>query len=261
MAHITTEEARSRNLPGSDTFHATHIAYVDDLHRHWAAVRLNVEAMKAFLDTVEISERVALAEQQAALKDFIKRGGLAAGLDFPTNEPWRAKRNYINYEYLKIACGFELHLKARLIARGYLAHLLDSRSVMHRSLAGAQKERPIAIGELLDTQPFHFDGTQNYLPGVGTASVKFSWLTDKSEYRKVFDLADIELDLIKDLRLLRNQIHLPSDDVVVDTPALRAFGAPLIEFLLPFINRELVEWSNSTIAAYEWRFRPLEPLN
>ncbi len=105
--------------------------YLDDVNRDVAALQLNLEALKAFSDTVMVTHRAALAAEAAAVTDWARRGGLEAGLPFP----WaalmltRAFMEYVNYENLKIASGFELHVKARLLARDFLVNEIDRRSL------------------------------------------------------------------------------------------------------------------------------------
>lgn len=252
---ISTAEARQQTLPGSNVFRPTSFMYIDEAHRDWSAVRLNIEAVKAFSDTVAISERDELAAHRVRVQDWIVKGALAAGLQYPWSAADHDTFEYMNYEYLKIACGFELHLKARLVSRGVVLHQLDRSDPKYRTLADEQRERPVSIAEMLAIQDFQFDGKQNFLPGLGSLSLKFSWLTDKPGYRNVLGLTQQQLDIVKDYRALRNLIHLPGD--VVDTPGIRAFGRPIIEFLLPFINVEIVEWSNATISSRGFTFRPI----
>ena len=253
--HITTVEAKRQALPGWDVYRYSHLLYHDGLSRDFGVVRLNVEAMKAFADTVALTQRHALAEEQASVKRWFNQGGFESGLPFPLGHASRASMEYVNYEHLKIASAFELHLKARLLARDYVLHEIDSKTADYKTLAAEQMERPILKQELLSIQPYHFDGTQNYLPGLKDASLKFSWLTDKPAYRAVLELSDQQLDIILDYRLLRNQVHFPGD--ILETPNIRAYPQPIINFLTSFINSEIVEVSNQLIGKYKMNFRPL----
>jgi hypothetical protein len=105
---IPTTQARASALPGSDTFTCSAIIYLDDLHRHWGAVFLCQEAVRAFSDTIEISQRHALSEHQQRLKEWTDQGALAAGLGMPWDESWHDAAEYVNWENLKIASGLEL---------------------------------------------------------------------------------------------------------------------------------------------------------
>lgn len=257
--HITTEEAKKQALPGCDVYRYSHLLYHDDLNRDFGVVRLNIEAIKAFSDSVTLSRRHALAVEQAAVKQWLSQGGFAGGLPFPWGEASRASMEYVNYEYLKIASAFELHLKARLLARNYILHEIDIKTVAYEALAAEQRDRPILKQELLSIQQYHFDGRRNYLPGLKDASLKFSWLTDKSTYRAVLGLTGQQLDIIRDYRLLRNQVHFPGD--ILESPNIQAFPQPIIEFLTAFINSELVGWSNDLISKYKMNYKPLAPFN
>ena len=256
-AHITTEEAKKQSLPGFDVYRYSHLLYHDDLNRDFGVVRLNVEAIKAFSDTVTIVQRHALAAEQAAVKQWLAQGGFEANLPFPWGEASRACMEYVNYEHLKIASAFELHLKARLLARNYVLHEIDAKTTGYKSLAAEQSDRPIERQELLAILPYHFDGKQNYLPGLREGSLKFSWLTDKPAYRAALGLTDPQLDIIRDYRLLRNQVHFPGD--VLEASNIQVFPRPIIEFLTEFINTEIVAWSNSLISHYNMNYKPIAP--
>lgn len=252
---IPTVDAKAQKLPGSDVYRFSAFICIDEHHRRWAAVRINSEAIRAFSDSIEISEREAIADHRAAIQEWIAKGALAAGLDMPWSASDHDLMEYVNYEHLKLACGFELHLKARLIAAGYLLHCVDAANPKYKALSREQQDRPIAISEIAAIQDFHFDGKRNFLPGLTTKSLKFSWLTDKPAYRKALGLSDQALDIIRDYRELRNQIHLPGE--VPETPGMQTFGKPMIEFLLPFLNSEIIDWSNNTIQKYDLRFRSI----
>lgn len=255
FAHITTEEAKRLALPGFDVYRRTHLWYHDDLNRDHGVVHLNIEAVKAFSDTVTLTRRHVLAGEQAAVKEWLRQGGSAANLPYPGGEATTARMEYVNYENLKLASGFELHLKARLLARNYLLHEIDSRVNGYKALASAQETRPIAKAELFAIQPYHFDGRQNYLPGLTEASLKFSRLTGKPEYRSALGLPDQTLDIIEDYRALRNQVHLPGD--ILETRNIQAYPRPIVEFLTSFINVEVIEASNELIQKYGMNFQPL----
>lgn len=252
--HITTEEAKSRQIPGSDVYRYSHLLYHAPLNRDHGVVRLNLEAMKAFSDTVAISERSKLAEEQAAVKEWLAKGGFQANLPYPWGVASAASMEYSNYEHLKIACGLELHLKARLLARNYILHEVDQKSPGYGSIATEQKKRPILKSELFAIQSYRFDGQQNYLPGIRDSSIKFSWLTDNANYRKALGLSDQQLNIIRDYRVLRNQVHFPGD--IVDAESIRSYPEPIANFLTKFINTEIVDWSNALIEQYQMNFRP-----
>ena len=164
--HITTEEAKRQGLPGFDVYRYTHLLYHDERNRDFGVVRLNVEALKAFSDTVTLAHRHALAAEQAAIKKWLEKGGFKANLPVPWGEASNAIMEYVNFENMKIAAGFELHLKARLLARDFVLHEIDPKAAGYKALAEEQIDRPIAKREILAIQPYHFDGRQNYLPGL-----------------------------------------------------------------------------------------------
>ena len=256
--HILTEDAKKQALPGSDSFRYSHLLYKDDLHRDFGAVRLNIEALKAFSDSITVGQRHELSADREAERLWLARGGLESGLPDPWGSASWKSLEYINYEHLKIASAFELHLKSRLLGRNYVLHEIDARLPQYKSLEKQQRTRPIEKCELFAIRPYHFDGKQNYLPGLREGSLRFSLLTQKPAYRAALGLTDQEIDIIEDYRLLRNQIHFPGD--VFETPNIRALGRPIIEFLSAFIDAELINWSNTLIVQHKMNYRPIARL-
>jgi hypothetical protein len=82
-------------------------------------------------------------------------------------------------------------------------------------------------------------------------------MTDKPAYRSALGLSDEALDIIGDYRALRNQVHFPGD--ILDTPHIRAYPRPIIDFLTNFINTEIVQFSTQLVAKYDMNFPPLHP--
>lgn len=256
--HIPTTDAKKQALPGSDTFRYSHVLYMDGLHRDFGSVRLNLEALKAFSDSIMVGQRRELEADRAAERNWLAQGGFESGLPDPWGSTSWKSLEYVNYEHLKIASAFELHLKSRLLARDYVVHEIDARLPAYKALEKLQRGRPIKTSELLTIQSYHFDGKQNYLPGLREGSLRFSLFTQSPTYRAALSLTDLELGIIEDYRLLRNQIHFPGD--VFDTPNVRRFGRPIIEFLLAFINTEIIDWSNFLIAKHKMNYRQIARL-
>jgi hypothetical protein len=256
---MPTEEAKQQGLPGSDVFRFSHLLYHDDLNRDAAVVHLNVEALKALLDTVAVSQRRVIAAEQIAVKEWLARGGFESGTPVPFGPATHAYMQYVNYENLKIASGFELHLKSRLIANDFVVQEIDGRAQEYKDLARDQPTRPIAKAELFAIRGYMFNGRQNYLPGLRDRSLKFSVLTEEPEYRKAMKLSDECLDIINDYRVLRNQIHLPGD--VVEAPNIQAYSGPIVNFIVDFINGEVVSLCNALIVRHKLNWNPFNPLS
>ncbi|MBK9411003.1 MAG: hypothetical protein IPN47_23785 [Gemmatimonadetes bacterium] len=129
MKPLTTLEAKQQQLRHSDTYRRAHIIYLDDMHRDWAAVELNRVPLRACADTIVISERRALAAHRAAVAESLAGGGLSEGHEPPWSEMTGRHFEFHNYEHLKIATGFELHLKARYRPRATFFTALPSAAV------------------------------------------------------------------------------------------------------------------------------------
>ena len=255
--HISAETAKDQGLPGWDVYRASHLRYHDPLNRDAGVVHLNIEAYKAFSDTVLLNRLHAMQAENHATQKWFDGGDFLSGKPMPRNDVTLLYMDWINYEYLKIAAGFELHLKARLLERDFVVHELDRSDPVYMTIATKQKTHPISKSEIFAIQPYHFDGKQNYLPGLKETSLKFSTIIDKMEYRTALELPDDHLNIVQDYRTLRNQIHLSSD--IVEAPNIRAYPGSIVEFLTGFINSEIVAHTNALIAQYQLNRRPLEP--
>src|SRR5207247_8394516 len=97
---LTEEEARKQNLPGSDVFLRTQLAYKTEFNRDAFIASLNREAYKAFMDTFIIGQYPLIKQEEAMLQKDIHT--------LPTATTVIRKLEYINFENLKIAAGFEL---------------------------------------------------------------------------------------------------------------------------------------------------------
>ena len=251
---MTTEEAKALRLPGSDVYRATHLLYHDALNRD-AGVRLNVEAMKAFSDTLMLSRRDELAGERRAAKEWLDAGGFASGGALPWGPATHVLMEFINYEYLKIASAFELHFKARLLFRDFVVHEVDRNDPFYSRIATYQRARPVRKEEIIAVSDYVFDGNRNYLPGLKDDSIKFSLITKKPGYRAALGLQEATIDVVDDFRVLRNQIHLPGD--IVEAPHLAALSRPAPDFIADFINSEVVPWSNALIGQHGLNWQPL----
>ena len=253
--HISTEQAKQQGLPGSDVFRSSHLRYHDPLNRDAGVVHLNVEALKAFSDTFLLTQLHQRRVEQKAVKDWTDQGGFASDAPIPHIPATHSYMHHVNYENLKLASGFELHLKARLLANDFVVHEIDGRNSAYKNLAKVQEIRPISKAELFAIDSYRFDGKQNYLPGLKDTSLKFSKLTNETEYRKSLKLPDDYLDIIEDYRLLRNQIHFPGD--IVESPNIQAYPGLISDFIANFVNVEIVAYSNALITKYQFNWRPL----
>jgi hypothetical protein len=111
---LTEEEARKQNLPGSDVFLRTQLAYKTELNRDALIVYLNREAYKAFVDTITIGQYPQLKEET---ERTIRNTRLHPNTVFRRIE-------YMDLENFKIAAGFVQHLKACLLSNDIVIHVI-----------------------------------------------------------------------------------------------------------------------------------------
>lgn len=260
-SHITSEEAERLKPPNYNSYKYSHLLYHDELHRNYGVYCLNQQALMALSDTVVISQSHIIGREDAEIYKWFELGGNNSGTPYPSKRSDESLKRLIfsNYENLKIASAFELHLKSRLLSDNYIIHEI-SEGTDYKVLAKKQRKEPVKKSELIEIQSYHFDGTKNYLPGLKDSSINFSWITDKPAYRAVLGLTDQQLNIIKDFRILRNQIHFPGDPV--ESPHIQTYPRPIIEFLLQFGNSEIVDWQNKLITKYGMQnFAPLKSFN
>jgi hypothetical protein len=242
---ITEEEARKQNLPGSDVFLRTQLAYKDELNRDALIVHLNREAYKAFIDTITIGQFPLLKKEgDAALKGFFN-------MPTPTIH---LRLEYIDLDNLKIAAGFELHLKASLLSNDIVIHFINGKAPFNtasfKALRKKQELEPVYKQELLAIEGFYYNGERNELRGLTSQSLNFEKILNEPNYRSKLGKSQDFLDIVEDYRNLRNQIHLPGD--AIDAPHLTQYkGSSLMKILEEFINKEIVEYNNKIMEKWK----------
>jgi hypothetical protein len=252
---LTTREAKAQGIPRADVFRYTHWLYRTEQDRAFAAVRLNHEAVRALRDTITVGRRDEYLAAAQELSAWWERGGLATGQAFPRLSVVESFFDNSHYEYFKVAAALELHLKARLVARGFLAHYLDRNDPALTALAREQATRPVHIDEVLGCTEFYFDGNENFIPGLLLKSLGFSLLTQKPSYGEALGLPESTLRWIDGIRVRRNEIHFPSQAAVAIS--LTDLIAPELANIIPFANEHIIEWSNAKTAQFGFAYPQL----
>lgn len=225
-------------MPGSDVFSSQmELLYKNEINRDAFIVSLNREAYKAFTDTIMIGQYPAL--------------------QFGTESVnmWRHRRREYRYlEDFKIAVGFELHLKACLVANDIVVHLIANTPSL-KALRKRQREEPVYTHELLTIEGFYYNGNHNVLLNRTQQSLSFDQILNIPAYRSRLGKPQDLLDVIDDYRNLRNQIHFPGD--VTTSPHLSKYtDNSMIKLLVSFINSEIVEYNNKLID--KWTLHPAQ---
>ena len=262
MSYISTKEAQSKKLPGSDSYRVAHISYLNDVCRYWNVVALCLEAYTAFSDTVLVSNRSELVEESQSITTWATAGGMISDLPMPHTPLMNRKLVCRNLEYLKIGCGFELYLKANLLSQGFIIHKLEKNpSGAYCQLEKKQQKNPILISELLGIDGFRFDGNENFLPGLTEDSLRFSTLINKEGYTKKLDISKQLQVIIKYYREMRNQTHLPGDMPAGVKNMVFDKGVNIDDLVVKFVNERIVNWTNDIISEHQFRFKPIERID
>ena len=241
VSMMTEEEARKLHLPGCDVFLRTQLAYRDEINREALVIFLKREAYQAFTDTILIGQYPLLQQE----KEMQKR-------DWRIFTPTIFRQ--MEYRYLdnfKIAAGFELHLKACLVAKNIVIHQIADKMSQFEELRKRQKKTPVYGNELLDIEGFYYNGKLNILRGLLSKTLDFNQILNSSMYRAQLGKPQDILGIVDDYRNLRNQIHLPRD--FVEAPHLNKYqGDSLMQILVKFINEEIVEYYNAIVEKGKW---------
>lgn len=240
--HISQSDAKAQNLHGHDVFKTSHILYTDDINRDMDVVRLCIEAYRVFTNTIAVHHRHELRLESLAWKKYYRAGGISSGIAMPNDYFSLLRFEYFNFEMLKISTGFELCLKAILIQNNVIVHEIDQKSEIYENLAKEQKTRPVLKFEIIALDGFRFDGKINYLHGIKTSSIPFSTILKQKNYAANTGISSYDLSIINEYRDLRNQIHFPGD--IPETPKLNAHKGSSLDFLIDFINKEIVHRAN-----------------
>src|SRR5437764_4762900 len=170
------EEARKLQLVGSDTFLRTQLAYRDELNKESLIMYLNREAYLAFTDTILIGQYPLLKQERELMKS-----------DWTISTPTIFRQlEYWNLDNLKIAAGFELHLKACLLSKDIVIHLINGRTPFNtaqfNALRNRQDNEPVYKSELFAIEGYYFNGTLNILRGLTSLSLKLDKILNSSKY-------------------------------------------------------------------------------
>ena len=237
---ISSAEAIALGLPGHDSYRASHLIYKDDINRNGGVLRLCLEAFYAFTDSIMIAERHAMVQEQMDTNFWLAEGGtLKTGGVPDTPVTWKWLR-FLNLEHLKIASGFEITLKSKLLESSYIIQEIDKN--LYPALAQKQKTEPVHSSEVLEVGGYRYDGAMNYLPGLTNKSLGYDQILNKQKYRAALGLPHGDVELINEFRNLRNEIHFPQD--AISTPIRSAYPVPVSDFLLSFINNWVINRSN-----------------
>lgn len=155
MALIVEKQARKRNLPGSDVFMRTQLAYKDDLSRDNFVVFLNREALKIFNLTVTFGQHNQLKAQAERVQQQLSDNTFDFENYQISEQHWRLLE-YANLEFFYIATAFELHFKSWLLQKNYIVNIIDNIDPF-KILRKEQLKRPINKIELFSLGDFYYD--------------------------------------------------------------------------------------------------------
>src|SRR5258708_37625161 len=196
---MTEEEARKLNLPGNDVFLRTQLAYKNEINKEALITFLNREAYKAFTDTILIGQYPLLQQE----KEMEKR-------DWRIITPTMFRQmEYRDLDNFKIAAGIELHLKACLVSKDIVIHLIADKPPF-KELCERQKKTPVYAHELLAIEGFYYNGERNILRGLTSKSLGFDQIL-KAKYRAQLGKSQDFLDIVDDYGNLRTNVHMPGN--------------------------------------------------
>lgn len=240
---MTEDEVRKKQLPGSDVYIRSQLAYKDSVNNASFVAYLNGEALLAFKNTLVLMFDSQMQTEGTQLTDWFKNGRTGA----MPQSPYTFRRLlYINIENLLIGSAFELHFKAELVRQGYVIQEI-SNNPKFLDLRKKQLERPLSKDDFLSVEGYVYDETRklNRLRGLSNKSIGFSTLL-KQSYLELIDAPTEIKELAEYYNKLRNQIHMPGDALELMPPE-KYQNASFVEDLKDYINSAVVGRTNIMI--------------
>lgn len=243
------QQARERNLAGSDVIkNAAGYIYLDEMHTNFHAHKLYSDAKKIFLDSHLVRNCHEFLEYVKRMNVWWNERGHLGDLNVPSNPFMDYFIHNTFLENLKIASGFELAIKARLLQKGYVLYLIDDSDDRFKDLAKLQRNQPIHISEIKSITSYEYRGDGCYLDGFKSSSLSFSFIIKTKKYIDCIDLTQKELDTIDNFRELRNAIHLTISDFP-NHKGIEKLEEHFLQFVLRFINDYVVIYGNNAAKA------------
>lgn len=259
---ITSKQAITLGLAGSDSWLYSHLRYLDTHHRERGAADLYLEAHFALMDTYAITHREVLRGEYFLMMRWFETLSKLEGKSTekaPVCPYIGKRRRVINFENLKIASALEIFIKGVLLESGFVVHRINGKVSHHdcKELAKDQHFRPIAVGELLAACPFYFDEImrQNYWPILKDETLNFSTVLMK-DYLDVISLGSAERFFLEKYRKLRNEIHFPSQPMGIGM-LMNDFLSD-VDFLVRFANSHMAARFNSINVKQRMGYEPIQ---
>lgn len=246
---ISEQESIRLQLPGSDNFIESQLAYKGSLNRDGFVITLLDEAYKAFMLTSLIGEYESLLkEQEINTQQIIDQYPSMPALTIVPPPLRMLRYDDINLENLLVSTGFEISIRARLLHADYLVQKIDNEvfQKLHELQLSEPIHKDVFLAEAKSGYYYDEKLRRNYLLGLREETVSYSKLLNKSDYKNVINLSDDVIEVADEYRKLRNQIHFPGDSMNSDI--LNKYkGDSLIKFIVEYINSEIVNLANSLI--------------
>jgi hypothetical protein len=169
-------------------------SYIEPIRRKFIACSLLTFAFKQFSDATIINELEKIInfyrnnEQDYILKNF----------------PVTFKNVLFDslIDSIKIGICFENYFKAKLLLNGFIIHKIK----VNNKLLNAQKERPVSVNEI--TELTSAEAIPILANNLQQTTINYSWLLEKSDYYRHFDVDSALIDFLKQLNNKRNELHL-----------------------------------------------------
>ena len=240
---ISTEQAINDKVSGWDVYLSDHIIYVGDINRIRASARICLHAYMLISDATIFKYRRERHDEANAWKLWISDGG-TFGEGAPETVYVDHQTDQYYLDCFKIGSAIELGLKARLLIKSYLIHLIKNKDL---TLYREQKNRPISVNEFISVSNFCHNGTYNFLPDLTDNTLGYSQILDKDEYKNILDLTNEEILFVNESRKRRNMIHLPIITVEpMKTPLISSLyeADAYLDYLCNILNKLIVDVFN-----------------
>ncbi len=109
-------------------------------------------------------------------------------------------------DQIKITLAFENFVKAMLLAKGNIIHVIDKE--IHPEIFKKQKTEPINIEEIRTVQNYEIKNGMVHFKGLTTKTLSNSIIFEVPKYVELYKMPESVLEAVREINKERNQLHL-----------------------------------------------------
>jgi hypothetical protein len=227
----------------------THISslYINKFYRDVSFTSLVNNSIKYFKKAYLI-QNLSKAENYFNLVFTLLKNGAKK---IPQEDPRFSEESLM--DAIKIIICFENYMKAVLIRKGYLVHVINSKDFEKKfKPLGNINNKPIKFTDYKKIENFYYDINASHyiLRGLKNNTVLFNTLLNNSDYKDIIKLPAQIIRLLNSFNLYRNSLHLKSRDFNLHSNKYFAE----IKYLIKFVNKKMIVPYNKIIIKHDPKY-------